>query len=71
MDELKRLLDKTLADEDVANDDYGKMIEAIGRSDMSDELKVLATVLVEKIRIDEETHYVMLTMLKNVVQNID
>lgn len=71
MDELKRLLDKTLSDEDVADDDYGKMIEAIGRSDMSDELKVLATVLVEKIRIDEETHYVLLTMLKNVVQNID
>lgn len=71
MEELKKLLDKTLADEDVADDDYGKMIEAIGRSDMSDELKVLATVLVEKIRIDEETHYVMLTMLKNVVQNID
>ena len=71
MEELKKLLNKTLADEDVADDDYGKMIEAIGRSDMSDELKVLATVLVEKIRIDEETHYVMLTMLKNVVQNID
>ena len=71
MEELKRLLNKTLADEDVADDDYGKMIEAIGRSDMSDELKVLATVLVEKIRIDEETHYEMLTMLNDVVQNIE
>jgi len=47
------------------------MIEAIGKSDMSDELKVLATIIVEKIRIDENTHYEMLTMLNDVVQNIE
>lgn len=71
MDELKRLLDKTLSDEDVADDDYGEMIDAIIKSSLPDEIKVLATTIVEKIRIDEKTHYEMLTMLNDVVQNID
>lgn len=71
MEELKRLLNKTLADEDVASDDYGEMIDAIIKSSLPDEIKVLATVIVEKIRIDEETHYEMLTMLNDVVQNIE
>lgn len=71
MDELKRLLDKTLSDEDVADDDYGEMIDTIIKSSLPDEIKVLATTIVEKIRIDEKTHYEMLTMLNDVVQNID
>lgn len=70
MDELKKLLDNTLKDESKAKDEYGLMIEAIGKSDMSDELKVLATTLVEKIRIDEETHHEMLQMLSDVVNQL-
>lgn len=70
MDELKKLLDSTLNDESKAKDEYGLMIEAIGNSDMSDELKVLATTIVEKIRIDEETHHEMLQMLSDVVNQL-
>lgn len=70
MDELKALLNSTLEDESDAKDDYGQMIEAIGNSDMSDELKVLATTIVEKIRIDEETHHEMLQMLSDVVNQL-
>ena len=70
MDELKKLLNSTLNDESKAKDEYGLMIEAIGNSDMSDELKVLATTIVEKIRIDEETHYEMLQMLSDVVNQL-
>jgi len=70
MDELKKLLNSTLDDESKAKDEYGLMIEAIGKSDMSDELKVLATTIVEKIRIDEETHHEMLQMLSDVVNQL-
>ena len=70
MDELKKLLNNTLSDESKAKDEYGLMIEAIGKSDMSDELKVLATTIVEKIRIDEETHHEMLQMLSDVVNQL-
>ena len=70
MDELKKLLDSTLNDESKAKDEYGLMIEAIDNSDMSDELKVLATTIVEKIRIDEETHHEMLQMLSDVVNQL-
>lgn len=70
MDELKKLLDSTLNNESKAKDEYGLMIEAIGNSDMSDELKVLATTIVEKIRIDEETHHEMLQMLSDVVNQL-
>lgn len=70
MDELKKLLNSTLDDESKAKDEYGLMIEAIGNSDMSDELKVLATTIVEKIRIDEETHHEMLQMLSDVVNQL-
>lgn len=70
MDELKKLLDSTLNDESKAKDEYGLMIEAIGNSDMSDELKVLATTIVEKIRIDEETHHEMLQMLSDVINQL-
>ena len=70
MDELKKLLDSTLNDESKAKDEYGLMIEAIGNSAMSDELKVLATTIVEKIRIDEETHHEMLQMLSDVVNQL-
>lgn len=70
MDELKKLLDSTLKDESKAKDEYNLMIEAIGNSDMSDELKVLATTIVEKIRIDEETHHEMLQMLSDVVNQL-
>ena len=70
MDELKKLLNNTLSNESKAKDEYGLMIEAIGKSDMSDELKVLATTLVEKIRIDEETHHEMLQMLSDVVNQL-
>jgi len=70
MEELKKLLDSTLDDESKAKDEYGLMIEAIGKGDMSDELKVLATTIVEKIRIDEETHYEMLQMLSDVVNQL-
>mgnify|MGYP000924406278 FL=1 len=70
MDELKKLLDSTLNNESKAKDEYGLMIEAIGNSDMPDELKVLATTIVEKIRIDEETHHEMLQMLSDVVNQL-
>ena len=70
MDELKKLLDSTLNNESKAKDEYGLMIEAIGNSDISDELKVLATTIVEKIRIDEETHHEMLQMLSDVVNQL-
>ena len=70
MDELKKLLNNKLNDESKAKDEYGLMIEAIDNSDMSDELKVLATTIVEKIRIDEETHYDMLSMLSVVVNQL-
>lgn len=70
MDELKKLLDSTLNDESEAKDEYDLMIGAIGNSDMSDELKVLATTIVEKIRIDEETHHEMLQMLSDVVNQL-
>lgn len=70
MEGLKELLNSTLNDESKAKDEYGLMIEAIGESDMSDELKVLATTIVEKIRIDEETHFEMLLMLSDVVNQL-
>ena len=70
MDELKKLLDSTLNDENNAKDEYGQMIEAIEKSVMADELKVLATTIVEKIRIDEETHHEMLQMLSDVVNQL-
>lgn len=70
MEELKKLLNSTLDDEGKAKDEYGLMIEAIGKSDMSDELKVLATTIVEKIRIDEETHHEMIQMLSDVVNQL-
>lgn len=70
MDKLKALLNSTLQNEDDAKDEYGLMIEAIGNSDMSDELKVLATTIVEKIRIDEETHHEMLQMLSDVINQL-
>ena len=70
MDELKKLLDSTLNDENNAKDEYGQMIEAIEKSEMADELKVLATTIVEKIRIDEETHHEMLQMLSDVVNQL-
>lgn len=70
MNELKKLLDSTLSNESNAKDEYSEMIEAIGNSSLSGELKVLATTLVEKIRIDEETHHEMLRMLSEVVNQI-
>ena len=70
MDELKKLLDSTLNDENNAKDEYEQMIEAIEKSEMADELKVLAITIVEKIRIDEETHHEMLQMLNDVVNQL-
>ena len=70
MDELKKLLDSTLNDESNAKDEYEQMIEAIEKSSMADEMKVLATTIVEKIRIDEETHHEMLQMLSDVVNQL-
>ena len=70
MDELKKLLGSTLNDENNAKDEYEQMIEAIEKSEMADELKVLATTIVEKIRIDEETHHEMLQMLNDVVNQL-
>lgn len=70
MEGLRKMLNSTLRDESDAKDEYGQMLEAIERSEMADELKVLATTIVEKIRIDEETHHEMLQMLSDVVNQL-
>ena len=70
MEELKKLLEENLNDESSAQDSYDNLIKAIETSSMTDEMKILSTILIEKIKVDEETHHEMLQMLYNVVKTI-
>lgn len=70
MEELKKLLEENLNDESSAQDSYDNLIKAIETSSMTDEMKILSTILIEKIKVDEETHHEMLQMLYNVVKAI-
>ena len=70
MEELKKVLEENLNDESSAQYNYDNLIKAIEDSNMTDEMKILSTILIEKIKVDEETHHEMLQMLYNVVKTI-
>ena len=70
MKELKKLLEENINDESSAQDSYDNLIKAIENSNMTDEMKILSTILIEKIKVDEETHHEMLQILYNVVKTI-
>ena len=48
MEELKKLLEENLNDESSAQDSYDNLIKAIEDSSMTDEMKILSTILMMK-----------------------
>lgn len=71
MEELIKDLKSRLEDEDKAGNDYDSLIDLIDKADgLSAECKILATVIVEKIKSDESTHYEMLNILYNTVYSM-
>lgn len=68
--ELLKMIEANINDEEGASDGYETMMDAIEQSEeLTDEEKSLMTGIVFKIRTDEETHQVLLKILKDVVES--
>lgn len=68
--DLLKLVNDSLSDEVGAKDEYESMIKATESNEkLSEEEKSLITGIIFKIKTDEETHQVLLKIIKEVLES--
>lgn len=72
MEELLRAINNNITDEDEADNKYEDILNILDKNDNIDvNIRCLITGIIYKIQTDEETHYKLLTLIRDVLNNIE
>lgn len=67
MKELLKLVEAQIVDEENGIKEYQELITQVGESDLADSDKVLLKALFDKLRADEESHKIILGVVKDIL----